>query len=368
LIGLIEIIVEKINVILNKRSYPITIGSGLFENDGIFWPLQSGDQAMLVTNKTLANLWKDKVLYELRKSGIKVDQVILSDGEQYKTVNETEVIISSLLEKNHGRDTTLIALGGGVIGDITGFAASIYQRGVRFIQIPTTFLSQVDASVGGKTGVNHILGKNMIGTFWQPSSVIINLDCLNTLSSAELISGLSESIKYAIIFDEIFFSWIEENLHALLTLKEKEITYCIKRCCEIKSQIISLDERELNSRALLNLGHTYGHAIESHSGYGNWLHGEAISVGIVMAARTSEILGYLKKNEIKRIITLLNRVGLPTKGPKNMPPSSYLPYIMRDKKVISGTVRLILPIQIGKAKIQSGVDKNIILSAIKDCQ
>ncbi|XRX43058.1 MAG: 3-dehydroquinate synthase [Buchnera aphidicola (Tetraneura sorini)] len=359
---------EKINVILKKRTYPIIIGSNVFETDGIFFPLKSGEQAMLVTNKTLANLWKDKVLYQLRRSGIKVDQVILSDGEQYKTINEMEVIISALLENQHGRDTTLIALGGGVIGDITGFSASIYQRGIRFIQIPTTFLSQVDASVGGKTGVNHILGKNMIGTFWQPSSVIINLDFLKTLSTSELISGLSETIKYAIIFDKTFFTWIEENLHSLLLLREKEITYCIKRCCEIKSHIISLDERESNIRALLNLGHTYGHAIESHSGYGNWLHGEAVSVGIVMAARTSEILGLLKKDDMKRIVNLLNRVGLPTKGPKNMPPSSYLPYIMRDKKVILGTVRLILPIAIGKAKVQSGVDKNIILSAIKDCQ
>ncbi|CAL4325419.1 3-dehydroquinate synthase [Buchnera aphidicola (Eriosoma grossulariae)] len=359
---------EKITVMLGKRSYPIIIGSSLFENDSIFYPLQSGEQAMLVTNKTLANLWKDQLLYELRKSGIKVDQVILSDGEQYKTFNETEVIISALLDKQHSRDTTLIALGGGVIGDITGFAASIYQRGVRFIQIPTTFLSQVDASVGGKTGVNHILGKNMIGTFWQPSSVIINLNYLSTLSTNELVAGLAEVIKYAIIFDEEFFSWVEDNLHLLLILQEKEIIYCIKKCCEIKSKIISLDEREANIRAILNLGHTYGHAIESHSGYGNWLHGEAVSVGIVMSARTSEMLGYLKRIDTKRIINLLMRAGLPTKGPKNMPPSSYLPYIMRDKKVISGTVRLILPINIGKAKIQTGVDKNIILAAIKESQ
>ncbi|XRX42662.1 MAG: 3-dehydroquinate synthase [Buchnera aphidicola (Eriosoma harunire)] len=359
---------EKIEVLLDKRSYPIIIGSSVFEDDSIFCPLEPGNQAMLVTNKTLANLWKDQLLYELRKFGIKVDQVILSDGEQYKTFNETEVIISALLDKKHSRDTTLIALGGGVIGDITGFAASIYQRGVKFIQIPTTLLSQVDAAIGGKTGVNHILGKNMIGTFWQPSSVIINLNYLSTLSSVELISGLAEVIKYAIIFDANFFSWIEDNLHSLLMLKEEETTYCIKRCCEIKAQIIALDERESNFRAILNLGHTYGHAIESHSGYGNWLHGEAVSVGIVMAARTSELLGYLNAVETKRIINLLVRAGLPTKGPKNMTPSSYLPYIMRDKKVISGTVRLILPITIGAAKIQMGVDKNIIFSAIKECQ
>lgn len=196
---------EQLKVILGKRSYPISIGAGIIQEDNIFWPLKPGNQAMLVTNKTLANLLKDKVFYHLRKSGIKIDQVILSDGEQYKSLNEMELIISALLEKKHSRDTTLIALGGGVIGDLTGFAASVYQRGVRFIQIPTTLLSQVDASIGGKTSVNHLLGKNMIGSFWQPSSVIIDIDCLKTLPYNELVSGMAEVIKYAIIFDENFF-------------------------------------------------------------------------------------------------------------------------------------------------------------------
>jgi len=360
--------VEKLTVILGKRSYPIKIGSGIIKEDNIFWPLKPGDQAMLVTNKTLANLLKDKVFYHLRKSGIKIDQVILSDGEQYKTLNEMEVIISALLEKKHTRDTTLIALGGGVIGDLTGFAASVYQRGVRFIQIPTTLLSQVDASVGGKTSVNHLFGKNMIGSFWQPSSVIIDVDCLKTLPYNQLVSGMAEVIKYAIIFDESFFSWLEENIETILSLDYKAISYCIKKCCELKAKLISLDEREKNFRALLNLGHTYGHAIEVHAGYGNWLHGEAISAGIVMAARTSELLGNLEKNDFKRILMLLKRTGLPIKGPKNMSAASYIPYMMRDKKVISGEIRLVLPLSIGKAEIYSNIDKNIILSAIKDSQ
>lgn len=259
----------------------------------------------------------------------------------------------------------LIALGGGVIGDLTGFAAAIYQRGVRFIQIPTTLLSQVDASVGGKTGVNHLLGKNMIGSFWQPSSVIIDINFLKKLPYNELVSGMAEVIKYAIVFDEKFFHWLEENIKNLLLLDNSLIPYCIKKCCELKAKIISLDERENNFRALLNFGHTYGHAIEAHSGYGNWLHGEAISVGMVMASRASEIMGFLNKTDYKRILSLLKKTGLPIQGPKNMSAASYLPYMMRDKKVISGEIRLVLPISIGKAKIYSGIDKNVILNSIK---
>lgn len=356
---------ERLKVVLGARSYPISIGSDIIQEDNIFWPLKPGNPAMLVTNKTLANLLKDQVLFHLRKSGIKIDQIILSDGEQYKTLNEMELILSALLEKQHGRDTTLIALGGGVIGDLTGFAASIYQRGIRFIQIPTTLLSQVDASVGGKTGVNHLLGKNMIGSFWQPSSVIIDINFLKSLPYKELISGMAEVIKYAIILDEQFFCWLEDNLKEILLLDHQAMSYCIKKCCALKSQLIALDEREKNLRALLNLGHTYGHAIEVHAGYGNWLHGEAVSVGMVMAARTSELLGYLKKSDFKRILTLLKRIGLPVRGPKNMSAASYIPYMMRDKKVISGEIRLVLPVSIGKAKIYNNVDKNIILSAIK---
>jgi len=360
--------VEQIKVALGTRSYSISIGCGIIEKDNIFHPLQSGDQAMLVTNRTIANLLKDKVLFHLRQSGIKVDQVILSDGEQYKTLNEMELIVSDLLEKKHSRDTTLIALGGGVIGDLTGFSASVYQRGVKFIQIPTTLLSQVDASIGGKTGVNHLLGKNMIGSFWQPSSVIIDINCLRTLPYSELVSGVAEVIKYAIIFDANFFYWLEEKMDDILSLNRDSMSYCIKKCCELKSKLISLDERENNLRALLNFGHTYGHAIEAHSGYGSWLHGEAISVGMVMASRTSELMGYLSSIDYKRILNLLKRTGLPTKGPKNMSAASYLPYMMRDKKVVSGEIRLVLPISIGKAGIYKSIDKNTILTAIKDSQ
>jgi 3-dehydroquinate synthase len=359
---------KPLKVILGKRTYPINIGSGIIQKDNIFFPLKSGNQAMLVTNKTLANLFKDQILFYLRKSGIQIDHIIISDGEQYKTLNEMELVISALLEKQHTRDTTLIALGGGVIGDLTGFVASIYQRGVSFIQIPTTLLAQVDASIGGKTSVNHLLGKNMIGSFWQPSSVIIDIDFLTTLPRNQLISGIAEVIKYAIIFDKEFFYWLEDNIENILSLNHDPVFYCIQKCCEFKSKLVSSDEREKNLRSLLNLGHTYGHAIEAHTGYGSWLHGEAISVGMVMAARTSKKLGYLKESDFIRIVNLLKRSCLPITGPKNMSASSYIPYMMRDKKVISGDIRLVLPLSIGKVKVYRNIEKNVILSAIKDSQ
>ncbi|MCW5196434.1 3-dehydroquinate synthase [Buchnera aphidicola (Pemphigus obesinymphae)] len=358
---------EKLNVDLGKRSYTISIGSNLLEEKNIFYPLELGNKAMLVTNKTLANIWKDHVLRCLTEKGIEVDQVILSDGEKYKNLREMEFIISSLLENTHGRDTTLIGLGGGVIGDITGFSAAIYQRGVRYIQIPTTLLSQVDASVGGKTAVNHILGKNMIGVFWQPASVVIDIQFLHTLPKRELVSGIAEIVKYAIIFDSDFFIWLEKNIDGLLNLDIKLMKHCISTCCKFKLRLVELDEKESDSRVLLNLGHTYGHAIESHVGYGNWLHGEAVSAGIIMAARTSEKIGILKHKDVKRIEKLMIRVGLPIKGPKNMLPSSYFPYFMRDKKVISGVIRMILPVKIGEAKVFTGIDENIIKSVITDC-
>lgn len=282
---------ERITVTLGERSYPITIAAGLFNEPASFLPLKSGDQVMLVTNETLAPLYLDKVRGVLERAGVNVDSVILPDGEQYKSLTVLDTVFTALLKKPHGRDTTLVALGGGVIGDLTGFAAASYQRGVRFIQVPTTLLSQVDSSVGGKTAVNHPLGKNMIGAFYQPASVVVDLDCLKTLPARELASGLAEVIKYGIILDADFFTWLEGNLDALLRLDGPAMAYCIRRCCELKAEVVAADEREAGLRALLNLGHTFGHAIEAEMGYGNWLHGEAVAAGIVMAARASERLG-----------------------------------------------------------------------------
>ena len=234
--------------------------------------------------------------------------------------------------------------------------------------MPTTLLSQVDSSVGGKTAVNHPLGKNMIGAFYQPASVVVDLDCLNTLPARELSSGLAEVIKYGIILDGEFFNWLEQNLDALLALDGAAMAYCIRRCCELKAEVVAADEHEQGLRALLNLGHTYGHAIEAHMGYGNWLHGEAVAAGMVMAARNAERLGQFSSQDTDRIIALLQRAGLPVNGPESMAAEDYLPHMMRDKKVLAGKLRLVLPLAIGKAEVRSGVPHDMVLASIQDCQ
>ena len=358
---------QKMMVSLGERSYPITIAAGLFSDSASYWPLTAHQSVMVVTNETIAPLYLQSVLAQLSSLGINADAVVLPDGEQYKSLSVLDTVFTALLEKPHGRDTTLIALGGGVIGDMTGFAAASYQRGVRFIQMPTTLLSQVDSSVGGKTAVNHPLGKNMIGAFYQPTSVVIDLDCLATLPARELSSGLAEVIKYGVILDYAFFEWLEENIDALRRLDQKALAYCIRRCCELKAEIVAADEREQGNRALLNLGHTFGHAIEAHMGYGNWLHGEAVAAGMVMAARTAEKLGTFSASLTERLITLLLRAGLPVSGPQQMLAEDYLPHMMRDKKVLSGELRLVLPTDLGKAEVRSGVGHDTVLAAITKC-
>ncbi len=358
---------ERITVSLGERSYPITIASGLLGDSASFWPLKAGDQAMLVTNDTLAPVYLDKVCTVLERAGIRVDTVILPDGEQYKTLATLETVFSALLQKPHGRDTTIIALGGGVIGDLTGFAAASYQRGVRFIQLPTTLLAQVDSSVGGKTAVNHLLGKNMIGAYYQPAAVVIDLDCLQTMPPRQIATGLAEVIKYGIILSADFFNWLEANMDALLALDGDAMAWCIRRCCELKAQVVAEDERERGLRALLNLGHTFGHAIETHMQYQNWLHGEAVAAGMVMAARTAENLGQFSSEQTARIIALLKRAGLPVCGPDSMSASDYLPHMMRDKKVLAGKLRLVLPLEIGKAEVRSSVASDHVLAAIEAC-
>lgn len=357
---------KKMIINTGNKSYPINIKHGLLNDFNAFWPLKSGDFVMLVTNKKVANIYLDRIYNLLKKSNVKVDYIILPDGEIFKNLLTVEKICTELLEKIHGRDTTLIALGGGVIGDVTGFVASIYQRGVRFIQVPTTLLSQVDASIGGKTGVNHILGKNMIGSFYQPSSVIIDPSVLTTLDYRELSSGMAEVIKYGIVFDKNFFSWIESNIDFLLKLDIESIISCIYTCCKIKTSIVSQDEHEHNLRSILNFGHTYGHAIESHTGYGNWLHGEAISVGMIMAAYTGKYLKVFKDEDIKRIVNLLTHAKLPTKGPDDMLPDDYIKHMMHDKKVLSGKLRLIFPLKIGRVMCDF-VSSDIIKKSIQYC-
>jgi len=268
---------ERLNVELADRSYPISIGSGLLAQRDLFTQAIRGRRVMIVTNETVAPLYLQRLQQTL--DGYQLDACVLPDGEAYKTLDSFGQIMTALLEGGHGRDTTIVALGGGVIGDLAGFAAASYQRGVAFIQIPTTLLSQVDSSVGGKTGVNHPLGKNMIGAFYQPKAVIIDTDCLATLPRRELSAGLAEVIKYGIIWDAEFFAWLERTIAGLLALDASLLIQAILRCCSIKADVVSQDETETGVRALLNLGHTFGHAIESEQGYGNWLHGEAVAAG-----------------------------------------------------------------------------------------
>lgn len=358
---------ERITVMLGERSYPITIAAGLLNDPAAFMPLKAGEQVMLVTSERLVSLYLRRVYKVLEQGGVKVDQVILPDGEEHKSLTTLEYVFLALLQKSHGRDTTLIALGGGVIGDLTGFAAACYQRGVRFIQAPTTLLSQVDASVGGKTAVNHSLGKNMIGAFYQPVAVVIDLDCLKTLPAREFSSGLAEVIKYGIICDRNFFVWLEKNIDALIALDMQTLAYCIRRCCELKAKFVATDECENGPRALLNLGHTYGHAIETEMGYGVWLHGEAVAAGMVMAAETMYHLGQLSRDDIVRIKALLLRAGLPVCGPYQMTPRSYLSHMMRDKKMLAGQLRLVLPTAIGQARVYSNIRHEQVLASITSC-
>ncbi|WWO95283.1 MAG: 3-dehydroquinate synthase [Candidatus Dasytiphilus stammeri] len=357
---------ERIRVKLNEHSYPITIAAGLLKKSTSFLPLKAGETAMIITNQTIAALYLKKLVKMLKTAGIIIDYIILPDGEKYKNFSSLNKLYTTLIEKLHGRDTTLIALGGGVIGDITGFAAASYHRGVRLIQVPTTLLAQVDSSVGGKTAINHPLAKNMIGAFYQPVSVIIDVHCLNTLPKRQLVCGIAEVIKYGIALDRSFFEWLEKNIDNLLSLEPNTILRCIRYCCELKANVVTTDEREGNVRTLLNLGHTYGHAIETEMGYGNWLHGEAVAVGLVLASRTAESMGKLNKCETNRIIKLLQLCKLPVCVPSDLKPKNLLAHMLHDKKVLGGKLRLILPLGLGKSEICSHISEDIILSIIKN--
>ena len=355
-----------VNVELQERCYPILIGNGLLQDERSY-PVKRGERVMIVRNPTVAQFYLDTVTFALKKRGCEVDHVLLPDGEKYKTLESLNLIFTALLQGNHGRDTTIIALGGGVIGDVAGFAAASYQRGVRLIQIPTTLLSQVDSSVGGKTAVNHELGKNMIGAFYQPSMVIIDTHTLGTLPKREVNAGLAEVIKYGAILDYEFFEWLEAHIDELVALNNESLQHCIARCCQIKADVVARDETEKGDRALLNLGHTFGHAIETHLGYGNWLHGEAVSTGMMMAAALSEQLGDISVADVSRLEKLLARANLPTLSPDSMQPEDYLPHMMRDKKVLAGKLRLVLLKSLGQAYIATDTDKDLVLNAIKRC-
>ncbi|VFP78349.1 3-dehydroquinate synthase [Buchnera aphidicola (Cinara cuneomaculata)] len=360
--------IYKVSVNLRRKSYDIHIYNKISKNLSLSTIFLNNKNSVIITNNTINKVILTKKFFYIHDIIKNIPVFIIKDGECHKNLRVVEKIIYFLLDKTYSRDVTLIALGGGVIGDITGFVASIYQRGVNFFQIPTTLLAQVDASIGGKTGVNHKLGKNMIGSFWQPKGVFIDINFLLALPKVHIISGIAEIIKYAIIFDKKFFIWLEENLFKILNLQEKELLFCINKCCKFKAYVIKHDEKENNIRVFLNLGHSFAHAIETYTGYGKWLHGYAVSVGIVMAAYLSVQLHLLDENIFFRIVKLLYNAGLPIKGPKNMLPDEYLVLMLRDKKVLNKMMRLVIPVSLGKVQLISSVSESVLLDVIRKCQ
>ena len=343
-----------LQVDLGDRAYPIYIGSDLISNPEFFAQHIKGSRVMVVSNTTVAPLY----LEQLKKALVdfNVSEVILPDGEEFKTLDVLNQIYTALLENRFDRTCTLIALGGGVVGDMTGYAAASYQRGVNFIQVPTTLLSQVDSSVGGKTGVNHPLGKNMIGAFHQPQAVIADTLTLNTLPDRELSAGMAEVIKYGLINDVEFFEWLEENMEALMARDLVLLAEAIRRSCADKAQIVAADEKESGQRALLNLGHTFGHAIETGMGYGKWLHGEAVGAGMAMAADMSCRLGWIDDNKVNKINDLLKRAALPASPPESMSGDDFMGLMSVDKKVLDGKMRLVLMKDIGHSIISDDFD------------
>lgn len=354
---------KTLTVALGDRSYPIYIGENLLTQAELLTRYIKSKQVAIVTNETVAPLYLQKVLSNL--SNYQVEAIVLPDGEKFKTLDSLTKIFDHLLAKKFSRNATLIALGGGVIGDMGGFAAACYQRGIAFIQIPTTLLAQVDSSVGGKTGVNHPLGKNMIGAFYQPQAVLADVNVLDTLADRELSAGLSEVIKYGLIRDLIFFEWLENNIEALLNRDKTALTYAIEQSCLMKAQVVSEDEHEGGVRATLNLGHTFGHAIETGIGYGSYLHGEAVAIGTCLAADLSQRKGFLTGNEVARIIELFKRANLPIKTPTELSAAQFVELMAVDKKNVDGDIRVILLEKIGKATLPMAIDSSSLMQTLQ---
>ena len=349
---------RELTVQLGDRSYPIYIGRGLLGSGDLYAKLVSTSRLMIVTNTTVEKLYLEKLKSALPDAEILVH--VLPDGEKYKTLASLNDLITELLRNKFDRSSCLIALGGGVIGDLTGFAAACYQRGIKFLQIPTTLLAQVDSSVGGKTAVNHPLGKNMIGAFHQPCGVIADVDVLLTLPDRELSAGLAEVIKYGLIRDREFFGWLEKNMDALVAREASALEYAIERSCLNKAEVVAADEREAGLRAILNLGHTFGHAIETGLNYEQLLHGEAVAIGMLMAAEMSRRLGWLKQDEVKRIKALLEKAGLPAEFPAQARELDMRELMSVDKKVRSGKLNLVLLQEIGQAVITHDFKESVL--------
>jgi 3-dehydroquinate synthase len=353
---------QTLNVDLGTRSYPIHIGTNLLDQAALLEPHLAQKRVAIVTNTTVAPLYLEQLSKTLASLSVDILPIVLPDGEAYKNSDTLNSIYDALLKHRCERKTTLIALGGGVIGDLTGYAAASYLRGVPFIQVPTTLLAQVDSSVGGKTGINHPLGKNMIGAFYQPRVVLADTATLDTLPDRELSAGLAEIIKYGLIRDLSFFGWLEANMDKLLARDRQALAYAIARSCQNKAEIVAADEREGGVRALLNLGHTFGHAIEAGMGYGNWLHGEAVAGGTVLAADLSCRMGWISERDVERIRTLFRLARLPDHAP-DLGVAAYLDYMGLDKKVEEGKIRFVLLQSIGEAVV-SGAPAEPLAAAL----
>ena len=358
------LLMHTLHVELGERSYPVYIGRDLLADPQLLTQHIAGAQVVIISNETVAPLYVERVRAALGQRQL-MTEVVLPDGEQYKTLETLSDIFDRVMADNHNRTTTFVAVGGGVVGDIAGFAAACYQRGVSFVQVPTTLLAQVDSSVGGKTAVNHPLGKNMIGAFYQPGAVLIDTNTLHTLPARELSAGLAEVVKYGLICDEPFYRWLQEQMPRLLAREEAALAEAIERSCSNKAQVVAADEREGGIRAILNLGHTFGHAIETAQGYGQWLHGEAVATGMLLALDLSARRGWIPVSEVDDFRELLLGIHLPVVPPADMTAGDFLTLMARDKKVVDGRLRLILLKAIGDACIVDDVSEQELVELLE---
>lgn len=360
-----SLVMHTLHVDLGERSYPIYIGRDLLRDPSLLASHVPGSQVVLVSNDTVAPLYLDRVRHSLGERS-RITEIILPDGERYKTLESYSTILDRVMADRHNRTTTLVAIGGGVVGDITGFAAASYQRGVNFVQVPTTLLSQVDSSVGGKTAVNHPMGKNMIGAFYQPSAVLIDIATLSTLPKREFAAGLAEVVKYGLICDAPFYQWLQEQMPRLLAREEAALAEAIERSCANKARVVAEDERESGLRAILNLGHTFGHAIETAQGYADWLHGEAVAAGMALALELSARRGRVAGSEVAAFRSLLRSMGLPEAPPGEITARQFIELMARDKKVVDGRLRLVLLHAIGDAGIVDDVTEQELHALLGD--
>ncbi len=354
---------QPLSVTLGDRSYPIHIGAGLLDDAKMYAQYVASRSVAVITNKVVAPLYLERMQRALEQAGGRVVPVLIEDGEQAKAWATLDRVIDALLAARCGRDSVIVALGGGVVGDLAGFAAAVYQRGIAFIQVPTTLLAQVDSSVGGKTAINHVRGKNMVGAFHQPLAVIADVATLNTLPDRELRAGIAEVIKHGLILDLEFLEWLEKQMEKLLARDPVALAHAVRRSCELKAQVVAADERETGLRAILNFGHTFGHAIEAGVGYGKWLHGEAVAAGMVMAAELSVRAGTLRREDAARVKALIERAGLPVRGPA-LPLEKYLDLMQVDKKAVGGKLRFILLEGLGRAALRGDLDLSLIRASI----